>query len=533
MLLLKDDLARIRKNNGLGNDEWPSRQQLLDAGCRVIPMVEDGDRRFKDDSYRILRKNKEFSDLAIEDFKEVRIDRTDFFEGIYSDGLDPHDPPPLWKIADPEPVKYDDLLRLTRSNVNLARFDFVLGMKGDVKPSGDFKHAGKYDLPDGNRGDRLKAAVWSWAEGDPGPFRTEHLERDVVIDGGGPDGERWVSAEPDAGEFTFALRSIDRLDANGNVDHVSGSYLWKASTATFSNWHDYRQVAETDIFDDDGDDIPDWLFAGPINGLDNWNLHLLKYGSPIRSWLNVHDFYTEEDGYRDGIWTVDETILALPRDEFEDNDTLATAAVLGSVPQMTFRDLTIHHYTDVDYYKVTAPETGKMLVNIHFAHTDGDLNLQILDGEGNLIASSESETDDEGLVIPVVAQQRYYVYVESPIGDINWYDLEIETYAAPAPLGNRSAFAERPGDLQRRQHHRRRHDTTARLCRFGEIHRGPDRGSHVRPGERGARPPGPRLWSSWPTRRPVPLPAVMPSRSERTRRCLHSPRLHSATPITG
>ncbi len=134
---------------------------------------------------------------------------------------------------------------------------------------------------------------------------------------------------------------------------------------------------------------------------------------------------------------------AVPPDEFEENDTPATATVLGSIPELTFRDLTLHESTDVDYFQITAPVTGQLLINAHFAHDDGNIDLQIFGGilvdgdipdeDNTLIASSQTGTDDEQIVIPVVAQQRYYVYIFSPEGHTNWYDLEIETYPAPVP----------------------------------------------------------------------------------------------------
>ncbi|HPD17256.1 MAG TPA: LEPR-XLL domain-containing protein, partial [Planctomycetota bacterium] len=125
-------------------------------------------------------------------------------------------------------------------------------------------------------------------------------------------------------------------------------------------------------------------------------------------------------------------LVVLP-DPLEPNNSIATATVLGSLPKITLNDLTIHDATDQDFFQITAQDTGKLVVNLHFLHADGDLDLQIQDRLGNLIASSISTTDDEWLAIPVVGQQRYYIRVYGVAGATNQYDLEIENFPAPVP----------------------------------------------------------------------------------------------------
>jgi len=136
-------------------------------------------------------------------------------------------------------------------------------------------------------------------------------------------------------------------------------------------------------------------------------------------------------------WSIKLTVLG--PDEFEGlggNDTLATATVLGSEPEITIRDLTIDDFGgfDRDWYRVTANQTGKLIVNTLFVNADGDLGLEIFDSEGNSIDASDFSMDDEQLIIPVVAQEQYFIEV-SGFNDTspNFYDLEIENFAAPAP----------------------------------------------------------------------------------------------------
>ena len=120
-------------------------------------------------------------------------------------------------------------------------------------------------------------------------------------------------------------------------------------------------------------------------------------------------------------------------DRFEYNDTPATATVLGSEERITLRDLTIHNAGDVDFFRVTGAETGKMVVNAFFLHPNGDLHVRVEDARGNQIALADSADDHENLVVPVVARETYYVVVFGVGGAVNAYDLEIETFAAPVP----------------------------------------------------------------------------------------------------
>ncbi|EMI16943.1 hemolysin-type calcium-binding region domain protein, partial [Rhodopirellula maiorica SM1] len=146
---------------------------------------------------------------------------------------------------------------------------------------------------------------------------------------------------------------------------------------------------------------------------------------------------------------VDGIDLLLP-DEFEPNDTFATAKVLGSEPAITVMRATLHAtqmpsggaagVVNDDWYQVTAHDTGKLIVNAHFAADGvpldgdgGDVVINLFDSTGTLIVAGAAVAGGQQLVVPVVAQQKYFVQVTSADGDQNRYDLEIENFAAPIP----------------------------------------------------------------------------------------------------
>ena len=146
----------------------------------------------------------------------------------------------------------------------------------------------------------------------------------------------------------------------------------------------------------------------------------------------------------------------ISKDRFESNDTISDATVLGSLPKITLRDLTLHddgidnngdivifsdnlelNTSDEDFYKITAQDTGKLIINAFFVHAMGDIDMVVEDMDGNAIAYSFSADDNEKIIIPVVSQEMYFVHVLS--GDFipNEYFLEIENFPAPVPSGVR------------------------------------------------------------------------------------------------
>lgn len=131
------------------------------------------------------------------------------------------------------------------------------------------------------------------------------------------------------------------------------------------------------------------------------------------------------------VFTSIETLIA--SDRFELNNTLETATVLGSEPEITLRNLSIHDQVDEDFFKITANRTGKLIINAFFTDAVGDLDIELLDGNGNVLVSSTTSTDDEQIIVPVVSQEMYFLHVYGFNGAVNNYELEIENFAVPVP----------------------------------------------------------------------------------------------------
>ena len=160
-------------------------------------------------------------------------------------------------------------------------------------------------------------------------------------------------------------------------------------------------------------------------------------------------------------------------DPWEPNDTPLAPTVIGSLPEVTKKGLTIHETgigtTNDDWFKYTAHDTGKLILNSHFiadvAGGLGDLNMEVwADGDGGglsnvdlidnrtmlAVPGGDGIPDDmillhqavqvphgEQIVMPVVGQEMYWIYVYSVVDPAsghqfpNCYSLELENFAAP------------------------------------------------------------------------------------------------------
>ena len=124
-------------------------------------------------------------------------------------------------------------------------------------------------------------------------------------------------------------------------------------------------------------------------------------------------------------------------DRFEVNNTLADATHVSSSGSFRAEDLTIHTVEDVDYFRVTATDTGLISVSIEYCELDGELALEILDSGGKLIrtASPSGTPKNRVLSLAIAASkgEEFYVRVRSNNNGFNRYDLEITHLPLRAP----------------------------------------------------------------------------------------------------
>jgi hypothetical protein len=97
--------------------------------------------------------------------------------------------------------------------------------------------------------------------------------------------------------------------------------------------------------------------------------------------------------------------------------------------------LSIHNEDDVDWFRYTAPETGKFSAEIRFSHALGDLDLQLFDSSLTPLDTSDSQNDIERVETDVNANQVLFIKVFGFIGVSNPdYDLIVNGSEFPPDI---------------------------------------------------------------------------------------------------
>ena len=114
-----------------------------------------------------------------------------------------------------------------------------------------------------------------------------------------------------------------------------------------------------------------------------------------------------------------------------DTTSIDSVVVLGSQEIVRVAE-TIDDPSDIDVFQWTAHQSGKLIANLHFANNLGDLDFQISDSRGNVIATSDTSNDVENIILPVVSQESYFLRVSGKDVATNEYVLELENFSAPS-----------------------------------------------------------------------------------------------------
>ncbi len=140
-------------------------------------------------------------------------------------------------------------------------------------------------------------------------------------------------------------------------------------------------------------------------------------------------------------------LLVMGPDLYEPNKNQGNAAFLGSGATLQVQNATIFPNSsefpgvpaDQDYYQVVAQTTGTLDFQVYFKvysttllPAGGNLDLQVLDAAGNVIASAPGTFGAQGTTanarvrIPAVAGQSYFLHVYgATAGVVNGYNATI------------------------------------------------------------------------------------------------------------
>ena len=118
-------------------------------------------------------------------------------------------------------------------------------------------------------------------------------------------------------------------------------------------------------------------------------------------------------------------------DEFEPNDARSTATELGAGDQR-LDALTVHQGSDEDWFQWSPTTSGSVTIDLIFEQSDGDVDMQLVNGGGTVIASSATSTSNESVTSTVSAGQDYFIRVFPSVDDMQRsYSLHIDGPGPP------------------------------------------------------------------------------------------------------
>jgi hypothetical protein len=149
--------------------------------------------------------------------------------------------------------------------------------------------------------------------------------------------------------------------------------------------------------------------------------------TPLYGGIHHFDVY----GYQDAENTYDLIVTTSPvapcaDDGFEENDSCEQAAL---VSPGTYTGLHVCP-SDDDWYAVDLQEGDTITATILFAHAEGDLDMALHYPNCELLAASQSSTDNEQLVYQAASAGTYHIRVYGFRGAENDYDLIVEAPSA-------------------------------------------------------------------------------------------------------
>jgi hypothetical protein len=116
---------------------------------------------------------------------------------------------------------------------------------------------------------------------------------------------------------------------------------------------------------------------------------------------------------------------AIGPDQFEANNTVASATNFGTVTSLSQTALTLNTTSDVDYYTAAAGSKTTYTMTITPTQGTGILSMSVLNASQTVLASGQSQTGGFSLSVSLTSGQQYYVKVFSPSGGLFVYNLSI------------------------------------------------------------------------------------------------------------
>ena len=126
-------------------------------------------------------------------------------------------------------------------------------------------------------------------------------------------------------------------------------------------------------------------------------------------------------------------------DANEPNDTLATATTI-SASNAAVTGMSLHLTSDIDLFKYTATASGTARFELAFSHASGNIDMQLLDSRGAVLASSTSQGNGELITRQVTRDTTYYVRVYGTANPSYTLNVQGPTLVPPVALRDQAVL---------------------------------------------------------------------------------------------
>jgi hypothetical protein len=138
-----------------------------------------------------------------------------------------------------------------------------------------------------------------------------------------------------------------------------------------------------------------------------------------RYYIGITNYYTNSRGNYN--WSIDgPSVVSVTDDAYENNDTLATAANLGTLTAArTVSQLVMADSQDWFRFTTSATGTSSNVVSLSFFNSQGNLQLELYNSAGALLATSAGTGNSESISLNGRVAGTYYVRVYGASGATN------------------------------------------------------------------------------------------------------------------
>jgi hypothetical protein len=239
-----------------------------------------------------------------------------------------------------------------------------------------------------------------WAQFGPVPLPSLSINNVALLNGTSGTTAFTFTASMSAANINPV--TVQYTTADGTATVADGDYAPVSGTLTFAPGQTQQTI--TVLVNGDAVAEPNEIFS-------------VNLSSPTNAVLGTSQGTgTIEDGY-------------IGPDQFEPNNTMATAHSFGKVSTINQSGLTLDTPTDVDYFRFVAASKGTFAVSATPTQGSGTLGLSVYNASGTQLATGQLVNATVTLSVSLSSGATYYIKVWSPSSSLLAYNLGMSASA--------------------------------------------------------------------------------------------------------